>query len=243
MTQGLIDSWKANHLRISLFSDKAWDDAVEKIYLDVFSIEPEEVSQKPAAGEATATGNWSSGRMLVKRILNRIDFVLQPVPGPDPELPLLSDIGSIFPQLSSLVASWALRQAQDVNRVAVGCGAFLPADDTNESYRTLRDLIRVIKIDPERFHDFQFQVNLHLQSKVDPDLQLNRITNWTSMKMEAAFINQGASQLIQSKYFSVCTAEVNTDAARTSPIQKNIVPLLIDEACQETLGMLDRGID
>lgn len=243
MTQGLIASWKANHLRISLFSDKAWDAAVEKIYLDVFGIESEEASQKPAAGEATATGNWSSGRMLVKRIINRIDFVLQPVPGPDPELPLLSDIGSIFPQLSSLVAAWTLRQAQDVNRVAVGCGAFLPAGDTNESYRTLRDLIRVIKIDTERFHDFQFQVNLHLQSKIDPDLLLNRITNWTSLRMEGSFINLGVSQPIQSKYFSACTAEVNTNSARTTPIQKNIVPLLIDEACRETLGMLDRGID
>ncbi len=243
MTKGLIASWKANHLRISLFSDIVWDVAAEKIYLDVFGLEPEETSQKPTSGEATAIGDWSSGRMVVKRTINRIDFVLQPIVGTAPEIPLLSDIGRTLTKLSSLVAKWTSQQAQDVVRIAVGCGAYLPVADTDESYRTLRDLIRVIKIDAERFRDLQFQVNLSIQSKTEPELRLNRITNWASVRMEASFLSPGALQPMQSQYFSTCTVEVNTDAPRTTPIEKNTVELLIDEACRETLEILDRGID
>lgn len=243
MTQGLIALWKADHLRVSLFSNKPWDVAPEAIYADVFANAPDATSQKPAAGEAIASGNWSSGRVEIKRTINRIDCILQSPLPTKPELPLLSDVEALLSQFASLLSGWATNQSQDVVRIALGCNGLMSVTDVNEGYRKLHEMVRVINVDAERFRDMQFQVNLPAQSKSDQELLLNRLTTWSTVQVQAGIFGPGAVHAVENAHYCVCSIDINTDGDRTIPLLKSGIGVLINEMCQEAIGILDRGIE
>lgn len=243
MAQGLIAEWKADHLRVSLFSNKPWDVAPEAIFAGVFANAPEATSQKLSAGEATASGNWSSGRVEIKRTINRIDCILQPPLPTQPELPLLSAIDALLPQFASVLAEWATNQSQDVVRIALGCNGLMSVTDVNEGYRKLHDMVRVINVDAERFRDMQFQVNLPAQSKSDQELLLNRLTTWSAIQVQAGIFSPGAVQAVENRHYCVCSIDINTDGDRTTPLFKSGIGVLIAEMCQEAIVILDQGIE
>lgn len=239
----MIAAWKADHLRVSLFSNLAWDTSLAKVFADVFGVDPESTSQKPSSGEATAAGNWSPGRVEIKQTINRIDCILQPLPPNSPEMPLLLDIGVLLPQFSSLLGKWAMGQQQEVVRIALGCGALLEAEDVRSSYLKLRELVRVIDVDVERFRDMQFQVNLPIQSRVFPELILNRLTRWSAVKVQAGLITGGATQPFLARQFSVCAIDFSTDGDRTIPLPNMEIGPLLEELSVEAVEILDGGLE
>lgn len=243
MTIGMIASWKADHLRYSLFGERPWDVSPEKIFADVFSVAPDTTSQQLAAGKSMASGNWSAGRIEVHRTINRLDCFLRPTPAPQFEMPLLSSLGTLLPEFTALLANWTMQQSQEVVRIALGCGGLLAAESVEDSYRKLREMIRVISVDAERFRDFQFQVNLRTKSKNDVDLLLNRITNWSAVQFQATLSGAGIPQTVQTMHFCACAIDVNTDGDRTTPLNKNTIRPVVEELCQEALGILDEGIE
>lgn len=240
--QGMIPFWKADHLRISLFSDKFWNVDPAIIFTEIFALVPETSSNTRATGEAVAVGVWSSNRVEVRRTINRIDCILLPTPTSQPELPLLSDVASLLPVFTSKLSDWAQNQTQEVVRIALGCGGILEVADITEGYKKLRDLVRVIKIDVDRFRDFSFQVNLSTQSKGQQELLLNRLTTWAVVQAQLGIIG-GPSTAVQNRSLCTCVIDINTDANRTIPLEKSGIKKLLDEICQEAIHLLDQGIE
>lgn len=238
----MIPFWKADHLRISLFSDKPWDVDPVKIFTEVFASDPETSSQKIAAGEATAAGIWSSGRVEIRRTINRIDCLLQPALPTHAELPLLSDVEALLPAFTALLSNWVQSQPQDVVRIALGCGGVMDVVDIKEGYIKLRDLVRVIKIDVDRFSEFLFQVNLSKQSINQPELLLNRLTTWSVLQAQMGIIG-GHPMAVQNRSLCTCVIDINTDANRSIPLEKRGIGKLLNEMCLETIHLLDQGIE
>jgi hypothetical protein len=242
---GLITFWRADHLRVSLFSGANWEFEPSAVFAGVFGIQPESTSQKAPLGESSAVGSWDSLRVEVKRTLNRVDFIVQPVPDPQQvaQLTTLSNVGELFPKFTSIVGQWIAAQTQEITRLAIGCGALLPTDDVAQSYLKLKQLIRVVEIDAERFRDMQFQVNLPVKATTVPELLLNRISSWASIGVHVKLMTPIAEHLAATSYFTTCSIDVNTDAAQTVALEASLLPLLLGELCQKAIEILENGIE
>ena len=171
----------------------------------------------------------------------RLDAV--PDPQQVPQLTTLSDVGELFPKFTSRVGQWIAVQTQEVTRLAIGCGALLPAEDVAQSYLKLKQLIRVIEIDAERFRDMQFQVNLPVKATAVPELLLNRISSWAAIGVHLKLMTPTAEQLSVMSYFTTCSIDVNTDAARVGAFEVSLLPQVLGELCQKAIEILDNGIE
>lgn len=245
MKNGLITSWRADHFRVSLFSGVNWDFEPKAVFASVFGIQPESTGQKASLGESSAVGSWDSLRVEVKRTLNRVDFIVQPVPDQLQvvQLPTLSDLGELLPKFTSIVGQWIAGQAQEITRLAIGCGALLPTENNAQSYLRLKELIRVIEIDAARFRDMQFQVNLPVKATAVPELLVNRISSWAAIEFHFKLMAPTAEQPAVTSYFSTCSIDVNTDAARVVAFDPSVLPLVLGELCQKAIEILDNGIE
>lgn len=240
----MTSAWQADHLRLSLFCDKPWTAAPEAMFQAIFHGQPDSVVQKPVIGEATAEGPWLTQRASIKRLINRIDILVSPFPSTPLDFPLLSSLSTLLPSFSSSVASWYSTQDQDVTRIAIGCGGLLEVANRVENYKKLHDLIRVINVDVDRFRDFNFQVNLPSTSNSEPNLTINRLTNWAAIEAQLGLIDpSGNKSATQTRHFCRCTADINTDGERVTPIAKAKIGSLIDEMTAITLQVLEKGIE
>lgn len=243
MTDTMGTTWSADHLRVSFFARDVWSEPAESVFSGVFGAEPETITNKPAALESSAVGTWGGMRLEVKRAFNRIDFVLQAVPteavGP---MPMIQDVKAVLPSFSSLVAKWASTQTQGVIRIALGCNAFLQSQNVQDSYIKLKDLIKVISIDVDRFKEFRFQVNLPRPSSVAPEIVVNRLSHWASIALRAALIGVEAPRYFDDTYYVSCSLDVNTDGERTEPINSTLIEKLTEELTFACSDILEAGI-
>lgn len=243
MTHESITSWSADHLRVSLFSVGVWSASSETIFNDVFAVAPESVTSRPASVEMSAVGTWEGSRLEIKRTFNRIDFILQAIPSELSPIALIPDVQLILPKFSAAVAKWASSQSQGIVRIAVGCGAFFPASGLIDSYVKLRELVKVINVDVERFREFRFQVNLPITSEVLHDLRINRLTNWASVAFRAGLIGADNAHFFDEKFYCTCGLDVNTDADRAESFSVDIIEKLSQELCAVNLDVLAYGIE
>jgi hypothetical protein len=216
---------------------------VESIFSSAFGVEPETITNKPAASESSAIGSWDGFRLEVKRTLNRIDCILQAIPsevvGP---MPLINDTTSVLPKFSSLVAKWASSQAQGVTRIALGCNAFLAVENVEVGYIKLKELIKVIEIDVNRFKELRFQVNLPFSSSVSEEITINRLSNWAVIGFRAALIGLEAPRYFDEMHYVSCSLDVNTNAERTQPISSDLLEKLTEELSLTCSTVLEAGI-
>ncbi|MBI2725014.1 MAG: hypothetical protein HYX42_02070 [Polaromonas sp.] len=245
MSKGMLSFWSADHFRISLFSNESWSINSDRIFFEITSSEPNSISERKSVGESISTGAWDSLTLEVKRSLNRVDFLIRPVPDPQQDSPVavILDIEARFNKFLPLVKRWMLNQSVAVNRIAIGCGALLPATDVEDSYKKLKQFIKVIDIDASRFREMQFQVNLPIPSKSESPMVLNRITSWASIGFQSGTIGNIVDQgPAIASHFAVCNIDVSSDAARKIPISTSVLESLLSEVSSEVLGILDQGI-
>lgn len=236
------NNWSADHLRVSLFSNVVWSTPAEDIFSNVFGNSPETITNKPAGNEALAVGSWGELRLEVKRAFNRIDFVVQAMPSDTEPMPLIKDVKLTLPKFSSQIAKWASTQPQELVRIALGCNALFLSQSVEDSYFKLRDLIKVINVDVDRFKEFRFQVNLPKTSSVSTDISINRLSHWSSIGLRAALIGVEAPQYFDEKYYVSCALDVNTNGERTLPITRGLVEKLTEELSQICIDTLNVGI-
>jgi hypothetical protein len=238
-----ISEWKADHIRLVLFSDSAWEAAAEGIFQEVFGDAPAESSLKRGIGESSATGTALGGRATIVRTINRLDFVLQ---GPLVEgeiMSLLDTVDLCLDRLLVAISGWAVTQLQPIVRVAVNGRMLLPTSSTAESYLRLSELIQVIEVDAARFRDFQFQVNLPEQSSVVNGLAINHLTAWGSLVVGAELMQPGgAQQPALMQHFCSCITDINSDRENTKRMQPNEITAVLAECVEATKSVLLNGI-
>ncbi len=242
MTDKMSTSWSADHIRVSLFGSEAWPIPVETIFSEVVGGVPESTTNKSSVNESSAVGVWNDLRLEVKRTFNRIDFILQVPPSEVAPVPLIKDVQTVIPIFSSLVSKWAAIQAQGVVRIALGCNAFLLSSNVADSYSKLRDLVKVISVDVERFKEFRFQVNLPISSMVSNTITINRLSNWASIVLRSGLISAENTRFFDEQYYVSCTLDVNTDGGRTEPITRESIEKISNELSSICVDILTNGI-
>jgi hypothetical protein len=242
VTDGISIKWSADHLRASLFSNALWPISADVIFSEVFGYPPETTIKKAASNEVSATGNWEGLIIEVKSAFNRLDFTVTSTPSESEPLPFIKEVQPTLMKLTSTISKWASSQPQELVRIAIGCNAFLQAQNVEDSYSKLKSLIQVIEVDVDRFKEFRFQVNLPITSSISNDISINRLSHWSSIGLRAALIGIDSPNYFNETHYVSCSLDVNTSAERTYPINRESIEKLTEELSQTCIEILETGI-
>lgn len=234
--------WSADHLRVSLFKNDVWTEQADSVYTEIFGGVPESITSKPNANESSAQGSWEGLRIDVNRAFNRFDFILQEVPSEALPVPLINDIQIVLPKLTAAVFKWASLQPRGIVRIAIGCNALLQSDSAKDGYIKLKELIKVIPVDVDRFREFRFQVNLPVVSETYPEITINRLTSWAAIILRAGLLSPNKNNFFDDKYYVNCSLDINTDGERSQAIDNSLIDKLLNEMSSICISILDEGI-
>lgn len=231
-------NWKADHLRVSLFSAQVFEEPVEKIYADVFGAGAIEINQKPATGESSALGAHEDLKTEVRRSFNRVDIILQPKDLFSLEASLINDIQPGIETLKSLVLNF-IKNREDLIRIAIGGNFLYEVASPVEGYKKLSEMTRQ-NFDYEKHRDVVFQVNFPTPSSSIQGLVINRLTHWACPFLTINHVSE--SMKSKTHYFCGCLADINTHPENKTAISNQFYPPLLDELASKMLDPLKEGI-
>ena len=184
----------------------------------------------------------------VMRVVHpRVDFFLQPTiqdPGTlstSPDWQAFS-FSNALQTISEMSSRWFGMQLQ-VARVAFGANLVQPADNMRDAHKRLADYLTNVTIDLENSFDLSYQINRRRESKVIPQLQINRLSKWSVMTQETGSF---AFQFGQNVVDTAFSAPVTQAFASGLELDINTIPadsLILPEAKLFTLfgELLDLG--
>jgi hypothetical protein len=230
--QPAIDNWLIELARVSVFAPVD-NDAINKegIWKRLTGADPELRTSRPAEGLFIEEGNFGNGRLIVIVAVGRIDFLLQTPPtGPDGFQGMTSFSeaidnlqGIVFPELGRL---------PNIDRLAFGCVALLPAASKDDAYTHLDRLLPSVNVSLES-SDFMYQVNRPRQSASAPSLRINRLTKWAAVAMR--MVNIEAQTFSEDKHAVRLEVDINTVPSGDTKLAADAINELI-ELAQEILA-------
>ena len=178
--------WNAESLRISLFTRVA-PKITEQDWQRLTGQEEAETRTQIPGGRAFI-GSALGGQLTLAMPGPRIDCVLSPKPdGPAQDFSLNS-VGP-WSQMSEtfLTATipWIRQLDIETTRVAFGCVLLLKAEGRDDVYARLGDLLTSVTVKPD-MRDLLFRVNWRKNSKVVPELSINRLTTFSAVQISLA---------------------------------------------------------
>lgn len=244
MSKESIAFWAADHLRISLFCKQpVWEISIEDVFQAIFGAAPDETTKRSA--ELIASANLDTYRAELKRTFNRLDCVIQPLPSGVPEFQVLENIEHLLNPFVDQVVKWAGTQPEGVVRIAIGLGGLLRVDDVKSGYVKLKELVRTVAVDVDRFRDFQFRVNLPQQSEFVERMMLNRLTTWSVVQFHSLPFSPTTPIPLPAtnKFYCACAVDVNTDADNTELMTSSQLEKLFAEMKAEVVKLLTDGVE
>jgi hypothetical protein len=225
----VLDDWSVQQLRVSLFSSE--------------NVLPSEAGWKSLTGRdeaenrvAVPGGKQYSGKIFqgvfaLTFALNRIDAILAWDPStvtPErvAELPVVGDWPTTAKTFSSAVEPFLQTLTTPVVRIAFGAQLLAPARSREAGYEKLAKLLRSVTVDPKNMRELVYRVNWPQASTVLRDLQLNRITAWTSVSVSTSLINPGTGEAfaVENSQDAVSLEiDHNTTADRKIPLETDVL--------------------
>lgn len=159
----------------------SWESAV--------GLPPEVREDQPRRGTSRHAGpiGEAGATLELQMAPGRIDWVMTagPTLGDLSKIRTFSNIGApqealhAFDELLFVKAA----QAYAAPRFAIGVVAMLPAKDRDASYADLAQLLRGLRPDLSGVSDFICQLNRPRKGKSVPELMINRLSRWSSVKV------------------------------------------------------------
>jgi hypothetical protein len=162
------------------------------------------------------------------------------------DLPNIGAVGDILPRFATLLFAKAAA-AYDAGRFALGIVALHAAPSKDSSYAELGRLLPAVAPALENASEFLFQVNRPRLSSTVPDLQLNRLSRWSSSALVGFRIVMpamgGPATHTNADPLTATRVEidVSTPADPNTAIAQGVRVPLFEEMCELGLEILNRG--
>ncbi len=129
------------------------------------------------------------------------------------------------------VARRFLQTQGAIHRIAFGTPLVWPTARRDESYEAIVGLIRTVPLSLAGARDFTYQVNRPRTSLVVPELELNRLAKWVSIRGSIVLADIASQTLSRSPEAHAVKLEldISSDAARRIAIDGERLPSLFDE--------------
>ncbi|CAM3497557.1 hypothetical protein [Paracidovorax anthurii] len=231
-------NWKADHLRVSLFSAQVFQEPVEQIYANFFGAEAIEINQKPATGESIASGIYEELKTEVRRSFNRVDIILQPETLFSLEASLIDDIYSNIEALKKLTLNF-IETREDLIRIAIGGNYLYEVASPTEGYKKLSEMTRQ-NFDYGKHKDVVFQINFPTPSKSIQGISINRLTHWACPFLTINHVSEAPES--KTHFYCGCLADINTHSEDKAVINNQFFIPLLNELASEMLASIRNGV-
>jgi hypothetical protein len=241
MAKRVAADWRASGLRVTAFLAPEVSLESRDLWAALNLGEPE--SHEKKKGQVTDQGPALDQWLVITAAISRIDWLYVPKPDESEETEFgFRDVGP-FPEavdkFVALIGGWLQRECPKLVRFAFGATARLPVASRIEGYRQLSAYLP-FRIDGEASSDFLYQINRHRKSTVDPELNINRLTQWsvaalTGLAGQVILGPSGISPVLQpygSQSACQIIMDVNSDPEYLKGFQKTQVKALLDEFAQ-----------
>lgn len=196
---------------VDLSKDISWQ--------NIFGAQPDTQNSQPKVGLAEASGDYADGQIVLRTLPGRADLVYQPSPsdmlsGPFQSLGNASEATERFiSQANALMQKLRLVPDIQVSRLAFGAILRMPMPDKQSSYITLNEFLHSVDVD-ETSSDFQYSINRRRKSKIVTDMEINRLSIWSSIGYHQFNIEQGMQGMqgveIPSAFACQLVLDINT---------------------------------
>ena len=239
--------WQAETWRLTAFLTPGEQVGEPQWWTELAGESPESRNSSPRQGTLHEQGPYKGGILSVSLRPGRVDLVISATPrdeasmGEDmPSLGLLSDSIETFRHLA---VNW-LAQAPSTNRLAVGNVLMRPVEDRNEAYQLVAQYVPGLRLDSENISDLIYRINRSRNSKVRPDLLINRVSSWSAIVGEVMTFEIPTAQTVQRRQLFVAARvelDINTAPETSTELDRADLHDLLDEMIQLDLEIAERG--
>jgi hypothetical protein len=173
-------AWDVGTLRATLFSE---EDADPKgWWKELVGSEPELRQERSAPPAFEESGVWNRGRLALRVILGRTDWIHSPDrrQAPNDPLPVLGPFEEFMPPFQQLIMKWlAWGTCPQATRLAFSVELFRAVANREEGYRKLKPYLPCVELDIENSSEFIYQINRPRTIQLAASaLKINRLSRW-----------------------------------------------------------------
>jgi len=243
-----VPDWRAELMRLTMFVPSDLTRQVPPWWRQIVGEDPASQTVQQGLGAAHA-GPIRGGycRLVLEVKPGRIDWLLAPAGAsehsPFPQFDSLPGAAAVFREL---LVPWSAA-VTDARRIAVGVILTAQKENKRAAYEALQDLLPSVVIDPQNSSDLIYQINRHTTSRQTADLQLNRLSNWSALRMRLLQVQvsggvPSAFSTDQPEHHAMrVQLDMNTAANRTEPLPSGTIQGLVEELLELGIGIAERG--
>ncbi len=229
-----MNDWQAETLRLTLFRAKPIETVIP-LWETLTGDKPEKVDSQPRANMIVENGTVVLGSLTHRSDPLRINWILSPSQEQQKKTASFPTLGSLFEtksQFIKMISDWLSSEAvPETNRIALGSVSFIVNDNRASVYKQLSTLLHHVTIDIESSTDFFYQINRPIQSTVDPDIIMNRLSKWSDVRaMGFGLLLGEKSKVIQETkghFASRLELDINTHQSNKRIfLKEKLIPLL-----------------
>lgn len=245
------NEWLVQQLRISIFPDleNKFDPKLD-MWPQVEGVDKEKETIDSKTGGVLYQGWFNKHKLALSVNPVKIDLLMVvPVPARiEKGTPVIEQFGAFSEGLTEfhlIVESWLEnKNLPEINRLAFGAQLVKVATSRDEAYKMLSNYVP-FDLDPIKMTDFNLQINLLTKSKVIKDLELNRLSKWSVVKITPELVmvsDPKSSHQYPAINLSLVELDINTDQKHKEKLDKKILLQLYSELVSLGGELSDKGV-
>jgi hypothetical protein len=217
------NEWLVQQIRLSLFSTEPL--LVADTDWKTITDQSEAESRISIPGGKLYSGRVFGGVLTLAHSGTRVDVILATdETRPESEIPCIGkwvDVSSLFfAKVSPFLDGYKF----PVNRIALGSVLLLQVASRNAAYEQLGKLLSSVKVDVANSRELVYRINWPQKSDAIPDLDLNRITNWSSVTVARNLLQVAGAEMTIAQTGETINAvrleiDHNTSESRKVPLE------------------------
>ena len=232
----LSNAWRTETIRLTAFPATGTRVAnvapeVEAWWLTLFGVPHERSTQDLKNGVIQLQGMVDDAFMFLTE--NPVSLNLrrlagnpeEPPPGPDSLLPF----ADVAPAFDVLAQRWLkLDNCPHLLRLAFGTTLLKPIADRKTGYAILDEHLSKVTVDPDS-SDFLYQINRRRSSSVIDDLELNRLSRWSTKRIRHFVLDTEGNPLTGPEMLACCLELDINSVPSAQPLPHDDLPRLFQE--------------
>ena len=226
------NDWRVEMLRLTAFPAAGAPRATpERWWADLFGVPHEKSTEDVKRGITHLQGNVGDSFMVMTR--NPVSFELRQLDSDPTEPPReagsLSAFADTVPMFQRSSTQWLECEAcPPLRRVAFGAILLQPVPSHESGYETLDGYLPTVSVDP-KLSDFLYQVNRRRISKVIDNLWVNRLSKWSTQKVESLTVTSDGTVVRGMEAFA-CRLELDINSVPSAEsLPTDLLPRLFEE--------------
>ncbi len=235
--------WHVETMRITVFPSDITVVDMPKLWDSVMDQEPDAIQFQREKIDAREV-RFGNGRMVLAKQADRIDwhYLSNPDTNTDSlQLPIIGKLEEELNAFTELANAWFVSSKMfSIKRLAFGAVLLRPVSSVEEGNSILADMLPNMNLKGVR--DFYYQVNRRRNSKVDPGIDVNRLSKWNvySGQLVTVEVNPMQQQQITTTAGLSIASRLELDI-NTFPERKQALPP--DKLSELFRELIDLGLE